>query len=267
MILWGACLSCTCRQGCRVNQPESYRKWFSCPDNPGPTCAAKLLVTSISRIGTWVAWFLSCQLHRHVGPSSDLRTKFWRFEVLCKLALSFFPMAAWGHVDKELCRRAMIATVMFDEGLALRRLSTMPGKVGRRQWTFFTTKFHDLGLDIPPMGNVPSVPAEAAVDTNPMQLSRTNFHKGRPVDEDWRRSNLTFRFSLRSARRCDGMRDRETKKLLSELIISSHNHSSAKMGPSNSSYTMLYRCTSQIQFPRIPRPGCLWEQECSVTVC
>lgn len=150
------------------------------------------MVTSISGIGTWVASFLSCQLHRHVGPSSDLRTQFWRSEVVCKLALRFFsPMAAWGHVDKErAAAEAMIATVFPSmKAMALRRWSTMPGKVGRRQWTFFTTKFHDLGLDIPPMGNEMTpmgnevcACASAAIDRNPMQLSPCTSTKGRRND-------------------------------------------------------------------------------------
>ena len=234
MILWGGCLRCTCRQGCRVNQPESYRKWFSCPDNPGPTFAAKLLVTSISGIGTWGASFLSCQLHRHVGPSSDLRTKFWRSEVSCKLALRFFfpwqlgaTLTKSGLLQGNDCHR-----FSFDEGLALRRWSTMrpvrwAGDSGRSSppvpWFGIGYPTHGKRNDTHGKSSLP--PAEAAVDTNPMQLV-TELPQGAytstPTEtemkepemttlthkKDWRQSNLTFRFSLRSARRCDGMREK-----------------------------------------------------------
>lgn len=72
--------------------------------------------------------------------------------LLCKLALSFFPMAAWGRVDKELCRRAMIATVAFDEGLALRLVNDARW-LGPETVDALHHQFHDLGLDIPAMGN------------------------------------------------------------------------------------------------------------------
>lgn len=170
-------------------QPESYRKWFSCPYNPGPTCAAELLVTSISGIGTWGASFLSCQLHRYVGPSSDLRTQFWRFEVLCKLALRFFvPMASLGpRWQRAGCLRAMVATVIPSmKVMALRRLSTMRPV----RWAV------DSGRSSPPSSMIwdwishpwetkwhpwetKSVPAlQQQKNTNPMQLSPRTSTKG-----------------------------------------------------------------------------------------
>ena len=61
-------------------------------------------------------------------------------------------MAVWGHVDKELCRRARWATVAFDEGLALRLVNDARWG-GPETVDNLHHQFHDLGLDIPPMGN------------------------------------------------------------------------------------------------------------------
>ena len=61
-------------------------------------------------------------------------------------------MAVWGHVDKELCRHAIWATISFDEGLALRLVNDTRW-VGPETVDVLHHQFHELGLDIPAMGN------------------------------------------------------------------------------------------------------------------